>query len=292
MTLPFADGRGSSECRARVVERTKERWSWFSHAQHLDEESNTRIGTLNYLPLETRRIIYDLLFFDQCTKHIGPTNASLGSGDPTEFHILGNFEHEAGVFDFRLYNFYCTNQCCTSRSLRLQHTSLSLRKEYRDNLLASNCFNMDSPAKVRGFLRSLTPHQQLQLRRLTLTVSVQRGLPRSTAHYEYAKYLDWKRICSQLPPTLTSVVIEVMSLWFYDHIWGWESKIAWVKFQQGPDSASNEDFKKLECELLTTDAICKGIKTHAPNASLSVRMNSLADPRYLAMFEAVIAEHN
>ena len=51
----------------------------------------------------------------------------------------------------------CWSQCCTSRSLRLQHTSSTIRNEYRDNFLASTCFNLDGPAKSAIFLKSLTP---------------------------------------------------------------------------------------------------------------------------------------
>ena len=278
------------------MERTEERWSSFTHGQHMEKESNAGFGTLSYLPLETRRMIYDFLLFDQCTEHEHTnifTNASNHSGDPIEFYVWADLEHEAGIFDFRFHNTNCGNQCCTSRSLRLQHTSSSLRNEYRDNLLASNCFKFYSPARLRGFLRSLTPHQQLQLRRLALIVSVQYNVAGPRAQYEYAKYLDWRWVSLQLPPTLTSVVIDVMSDEFF---WagGCYKGIPWYSGDNFEyDSASNGKSKHLERELLSTDIICKGIKDRAPNAEISVRISeNLVDPRYLAIFNAVLAGHN
>ena len=35
----------------------------------MDKESDAGLGTLSYLPLETRRKIYDLLLFDTYTKN-------------------------------------------------------------------------------------------------------------------------------------------------------------------------------------------------------------------------------
>ena len=279
-----------------MIERTEERRSSFTHGQHMDKESNAGFGTLRYLPLETRRMIYDLLLFDQCTEHTKHpnifSNATNHSGNPIEFYVWVDLEHEAGIFDFRFHNTHCGNQCCTSRSLRLQHTSSCLRHEYRDNLLASNCIKFYSPARLRGFLRSLTPHQQLQLRRLALIVSVQDNVAGPRAQYEYAKYLDWRWVCLQLPPTLTSVVIDVMSdvvYWAGGRYKGtpWCSEHNW-KY----DSTCNGKSWHLRRELLTTDVICKGIKNRAPNAKISVRISNPVDPGYLAIFNAVLAGHN
>ena len=287
MTLPFSAGKVSSEFKARVVERTKERWSWFSYAQYMDKESNTRFGTLGYLPSELRRRIYDLLQFDHCTTE-HDWYLSKYRSDPTEFYLSTYFEHEAGIFDFRFNNGKCGNHCCTSRSLRLQHTSSSLRHEYRDNLLASGCFIARNPANVRGLLRSLTSHQQLQLRRLILNISVQLDLSGTIPHYEYVKYLDWRRICSHLPSTLTSVVLDAMNLNYVP--------IDWREFPLGEDLhtylASKEILKKLECELLATDVICKGIKNRASNAKFSVRLPDLVDSWYSPFFDAVLAEYS
>ena len=259
----------------------------------MDKESNAGFGTLSYLALETRRMIYDFLLFDQCTEHTNIfTNASNHSGDPIEFYVWADLEHEAGIFDFRFHNTNCGNQCCTSRSLRLQHTSSSLRNEYRDNLLASNCFKFYSPARLRGFLRSLTPHQQLQLRRLALSVSVQDNVAWPRAQYEYAKYLDWRWVSLQLPPTLTSVVIDVMSDEFCWAGGCYEGIPCNSRHNFEYNSASNGKSKHLERELLSTDIICKGIKNRAPNAEISERISNLADAGHLAIFNAVLAGHN
>ncbi len=238
-------------------------------------------------------MIYGLLLFDQCTEHTNAyAKAEDDSRDATEIYVSRDFKHEAGIFDFRFHNVNCVNQCCTSRSLRLQHTSSSLRNEYRDNLLASNCFKFYSPAKLRGFLRSLTPHQQLQLRRLILIVSVQWNVAGPRANYEYAKYLDWRGVCSRLPPTLTSVVIDTMSSEVFWSGGTWKDTPWYSKLYQESYIGPTEGFKYLECELLTTDVICKGIKNRAPNAELSVRISDPVDACYLPIFNAVLAEHH
>ncbi len=272
----------------------------------MDKQSNARFGTLSYLPRETRRAIYDLLRFDQCTEHDPRFNRPdllrfsqtfeqvmayrNYSSDPTEYYISAYSEPQAGIFDFRFHNINCGNHCCTSRSLRLQHTSSSLRNEYRDDLLASSCFKLDHPAKVRRLLRSLAPHQELQLRRLTLNISVQDNLSGPTAHYEYAKYLGWRRICSQLPSTLTFVVLDAMNLNYHPEVRHYGD----LPFYQAPFThpGSKQQLKKLGCELLAADVICKGIKNRAPNAKFSVRMWRLVDPWYSAIFNAVLAEYN
>ena len=41
----------------------------FPHTQPMQKESNAGLGTLRYLPLETRRKVCDLLLFDTCTEH-------------------------------------------------------------------------------------------------------------------------------------------------------------------------------------------------------------------------------
>ena len=275
-----------------MIERTKERWSSFTHAQHLNEESNAGFGTLSCFPPEIRRKLYDLLLFDQCTEHINHyTNASDHNGDPTEIHVSPYRQHRAGIFDFRVQNVYCGNDCTTSRSLRLQHTSASLRNEYRDYLLASSCFKFSSPWKLRAFLRSLTPNQQLQIRHLSLIVSMPSYLVGPRANYEYSKYLNWRLVCSQLPTTLTSVVIEAMSSAVYWAGGRWKATRWILASGETIGSGSNEKLKCVECGLLITDAICKGVKNRAPDARLSVRTSGFGDAYYSALFYAVVAEH-
>ena len=274
------------------MERTKERWSSITDAQHLNKESNAGFGTLSCFPPKIRRKVYDLLLFDQCTEHLNHyTNASDHSSDPTEIHVSPYLEHGAGIFDFRVQNVYCVNNCCTSRSLRLQHTSSSLRNEYRDNLLASGCFKFYTPTKLRDFLRSLTPNQQLQIRHLSFIVSMPSYLAGPRANYEYSKYLNWRLVCSQLPTTLTSVVIEAMSSAVYWAGGRWKATPWSLASGQIIGSGANEKFKYVECGLLITDVICKEVKNRAPDARLSVRTSGFGDAYYSAIFNAVVAEH-
>ncbi|KAL8826291.1 MAG: hypothetical protein Q9191_003886 [Dirinaria sp. TL-2023a] len=42
----------------KVLKQTKKRWAWFSKARKRDDELNSRLGTLKYLPYEIRQQIY------------------------------------------------------------------------------------------------------------------------------------------------------------------------------------------------------------------------------------------
>ena len=176
----------------------------------MNKETNAGLGNLNFIPLEIRRMIYNLLLFDQCTEHLN-AKASCHSGSPTEVYIWADLENAANIFDFRVHNVHCKHRYSTSRIRHLQQASSSLRNESRDNFLTSSCFRFRCPATLRGFLKLLTSHQQLQLRRLVFIVSVPNKLAGLRANYQYTKYLHWNLVCSQIPTALTSVVIEAES---------------------------------------------------------------------------------
>ena len=256
----------------------------------MEKEWNAGLGTLSHLPLEIRRKIYDVLLFDSCTVHnkyqsirenmfVRDRELVLDIDIFTEYNLW-----EAGLFDFRFYNTDCGNQCCTSRILRLQHTSATLRNEFRDNLLASTVFNCDGPTMLAELLLSLTPREELQLRRLRLTLTERRDSKEPRAPDGYAKYSQWQYICSEVPRNLTSVLIDAMSLEIPRH---WERfklpKYSWER--QPPE----EIYLKLQCALLTTDMICQEIKKRAPNAKFA---GGLLYRDYSAIFQAVMEEYN
>ena len=58
----------------------------------------------------------------------------------------------------------------------------------------------------------VTPHEELQLRCLSLYISEGHGNTSSRGGHTYNKYLQWKWVCVAIPPTLTSVVIDTMSM--------------------------------------------------------------------------------
>ena len=111
------------------------------------------------------------------------------------------------------------------------------------------------------------------------------------ANYEYSKYLNCRLVCSQLPTTLTSVVIEAMSSAVYWAGGRWKVTRWSLASGETSGSGSNEKLKCVECGLLITDAICKGVKNRAPDARLSVRTSGFGDAYYSALFNAVVAEH-
>ena len=58
----------------------------------------------------------------------------------------------------------------------------------------------------------VTPHEELQLRCLSLYISEGHDNTSSRGGHTYNKYLQWKWVCAAIPPTLTSVVIDTMSM--------------------------------------------------------------------------------
>lgn len=253
----------------------------------MDKEWKAGLGTLSRLPFEVRRKIYDFLMRDNCRKHFHRTFYEIMFKSSRTLIIDGIVRYdryEAKIFDYRLHNGDCGNQCCTSRSLRLQHTSSALRNEYRDNLLASTWFQFSTPAGAIGFMISLTPHEKLQVRRLTLNVSERRDLTAPGTNNGYDRYLQWKWVCSSLPPNLTSVVLDTSSR---------ERFREYMRFKHPRDEFEDqpliEVFRKLQCALLTTEVICRETKKTAPKAKIQL---GLCHPNYIACFHAVMAEYN
>ena len=63
-TLPFDTYEVPDELQV-MLERTKQRWAWFSKAEDHDKERGTQLGTLGYLPWEIRQKIFGNVF-DGC----------------------------------------------------------------------------------------------------------------------------------------------------------------------------------------------------------------------------------
>lgn len=274
--------------KARVVERTDEHSSSLALTKHMDNEWNAGLGNLSRLPLEVRRRIYDCLMTDTCRPHFNRTVA-----EELYFKLMRTLvitEHtrydryEAGIFDFRLHNGDCGNQCSTSRSLRLQHTSSALRNEYRENLLSSTCFKFIRPATAVGFLTYLTAHDKLQLRRLALMISEGRDSTLPRGDDSYNQHVQWKWVCRVMPPTLTLITIDTMGMW---------TPPRWRRVehpgQDFPPRQVMDVFLDLQCALLTTEVICKEIKARALKAKFELGPCHI---NYEACFRAVMAEYN
>ncbi|KAK3166676.1 hypothetical protein OEA41_009801 [Lepraria neglecta] len=48
----------------KTIERTKQRWEWFTQAKALDVQRVTTLGTLRYRPFEIRQQIHELVLDD------------------------------------------------------------------------------------------------------------------------------------------------------------------------------------------------------------------------------------
>ena len=58
----------------------------------------------------------------------------------------------------------------------------------------------------------MNPHKELQFRGLSLNISEGHGNTSSRGDHAYNKYLQWKWVCAAMAPTLTSLVIDTMSM--------------------------------------------------------------------------------
>ena len=206
MTVPFELGKLSpfSILRARILWRTIFRWSWFEKARKDDEEANTRLGSLRYLPYEIRQQIFKFVladYYEQYNRrgrrlHIASTYSCAGNLFTCEQE---NECETSGVFELRSYSRSGTKM--ERAPLGLRSVSPSIRLECEYILLTSNNFVSTCPASIRRFLDQLSPLQQGQLRSLRIHLFGCSNCCRDRV--ELCNL--WVAFCQRLPTGLTSV---------------------------------------------------------------------------------------
>ncbi|CAF9907881.1 MAG: hypothetical protein ALECFALPRED_004029 [Alectoria fallacina] len=179
-------------------------WSWFEKARKDDEEANTRLGTLGYLPYEIRQQILKFVLADYYDKYnrrgrqLRIASTYSFSGNLTM--CKQNEECETtGVFDLSSYSRSGTKMDRAPLSLR--SVSPSIKLECGCILLTSITFVSTCPASLARFLDQLSPLQQGQLRSLRIHL-----FGCSICSRDRVKLCNiWVAVCQRLPTGLTSV---------------------------------------------------------------------------------------
>lgn len=172
VTLPFKKQYVSSDLFQFTIDRTRERWAWFTKYRELDAERGTYLGTLGYLPWEIRRQILkallDLLYWvqhDRCT-YLWPYWL-----DP----------------------------------LRL--SSPTLRLEFDDFFLSNEIFKFECPSHLGKFLGQLSNFHQTRLRRIIISIWVPCGCHCARLLIDWSD--GWKTMCLRLPASLQQVSFDL-----------------------------------------------------------------------------------
>lgn len=141
MTLPFDQNFVKRYVTEEILSRTSRRWEWFAEAQIL----NPGLGTLRYLPVEVRRLIWKELFYCRDTLSsdgIWEYNCKCGPIFDLSAYYFGFGRR--GLVDYNGY-----------RGLRL--VSSAVKSESDEAFLNLRTFRFNQTQHMIGFLKQLTP---------------------------------------------------------------------------------------------------------------------------------------
>lgn len=185
-TLPFKDCDVTRELRTRILQRTKQRWIWFSEAEDLDKQRGTKLGTLGHLPWEIRQKIIEAVFngeFHGSIRWCGYGKLAHNIDDKPRFYLDDSLPRTLMVHPPVLQSI---------ASLRIVSASMNTEVEY--TLLTKTDFKIESPDALEHFLGRLTAYQQSLLRSITIPVF---DLPENCK--------GWMDVLVELPSELKSI---------------------------------------------------------------------------------------
>ena len=193
---------------------TKQRWAWFSSARRRDDELGTRLGTLNYLPLEIRQIIYFYIVqyyhFDRFRDPESWKWRYYGRHEWIErakCYELGyterrNSRDNPNIWEYNSYS--CSYPDGTLATFRL--TSPTIKEEYEYWFLHTREFAFESPFAYREFMEQLTAEQQGWIR--SVRIEIMSGLVHDLLPDTQADQALMS-ICDELPTTLQAVSLAI-----------------------------------------------------------------------------------
>lgn len=155
LTLPF-DKDGCSRWRTEIaLQRTKKRWMWYSDAR----ESQPALGTLSYLPVEIRAIIFE---------HALWCRPTLSADGLWEY----DFRH-GSPFNLTSYYFGFGRRKAIDQGVgHLRQVSSRIKMEYEDVFLTKTNFRFNEPHGLAEFLSRLTDAQKDRLACMTIGVTL------------------------------------------------------------------------------------------------------------------------
>lgn len=231
-TLPFDQLYARRYKTEEALERTGKRWAWFEEALKTDPT----LGTLNYLPLEIRHRIWQMVLqFD----------------DTLSVDGLWEYDHSLGApFNLSAYYFgFGRRRFLEANANALRLVSSSVRTESDDVFLSMRTFRFNRPESLNAFVGHLTHHQLSRLRSIAVGLLVCTSTSMEV----------WLDPLTRLPPSLQDIHFRI-----YPAPNNWFDKAR--NFQGGH---YNRHIPQEEFHLL--EAIVKNAIQSAPRIRVTIR---------------------
>lgn len=180
----------SQELRAACLERTKQRWVWFSKAEYQDRERGTQLGTLGYLPWEVRQKVFLNLFHREDCPELG------ARGDLDRMEKVRLTEDPTHSWDDISWN-----------ELASQDASANIKLEVHYAYITTTHFHFSTLGALTLFLGRLTKYQKSLLRHITI--------PMAEGFDTKAGSEIMRDACAELPSGLTHIAFTYTN-WFLE----------------------------------------------------------------------------
>lgn len=236
-TLPFDQVDTKRYITDAILQRTKKRWAWFARARQV----NPSLGTLCYLPIEVRELIWQAVL---CCRYTLSCDG------------LWEYESDLGpIFDLSAYYFGFGRRIFVDSNIEnLRLVSSTVKTEYDETFL-KRPFRFNEPMKLVGFLNRLPEQYSSRLNSVEIGVCTLYNVN------------SWMAPIPRLPKGLRQIHFRI-----YPTIPGWyeedigkqslrmlESLVRSAS-QHVPDakvimSSTNEDLLPRQCQVLFDDIL-------------------------------------
>ena len=225
MTLPFSKKDVSLRLWRETIERTQQRWIWFSKARQLDHMLGERLGTLVYLPQEIRDQIFLLVIdspFDELERererhrYVYGRESRICHRKNTDTPTRWRLDYEAStsafhktptnldVFELQSYHSRRSHSWHPIRRMPLHLTSPSTKVDFEYLFLRCTTFKFNCPRMLGRLLDQLSPYQQSILQHIAIGIH-----DYCSCCKNYQSYQGWMSVCTRLPSSLRLVTFEL-----------------------------------------------------------------------------------
>ena len=282
--------------KAKTLRQTKARWCWFDKANKDDKDAGTRLGTLRLLPYEIRQQIFQIVledYFDAVEEQleqklsifnedkyecVGRLDTSMLKIEYEGLHCCCKRDKAPSVFDLRSY--FSIWPAIERQPMSLRLASPSIQREFDSIFLARSTFEFTCPLTLHRFLDQLSPSQQRQLKRLSLSM-FEYWVCRSDSMPRRRRRDQWIAACQRLPPGLKSVEMQP-PLKLSDIPVFWTNRS--TAFYSGQAGLVN----RLAMELL--EVPCRKISRASPRAVIFWKRDRFLGTEDYAVLDAGLAE--
>lgn len=200
VTLPFKQKDVSPDLFDLAINQTQKGWAWFVRSRELDIERGTELGTLGYLPWETRqqvlKVIIDGQFYGESQ---APRTLCYDlTASSTDVFNLDSYYVELVKLRLRYPSQGISD-------LRLSSVTLSF--EYDSLFLSNTIFKFQCRTVLDKFLAQLSDLHQTKLRSIIISIWVPCGCGSRRLRQDWED--GWKTSCFQMPASLRQVSFEL-----------------------------------------------------------------------------------